>query len=170
MPTEFSGTRDEKYAATATGVSYVPGWVRRTCVGHLNKNARIAFAERFGWMARWRYPGWMARWPYLYHTLRRQSSGRYLANTMPDVECTLPWCRMVTRSAMLPNSRTGMRWGRALGKLRACKSHSSRRQLRGGGGGKAALHGQSRDRKVLLKTPTTTRSRLICRRVRGLCY
>ncbi len=48
MPTEFSGTRDEKYAATATGVSYVPGRARRTCVGGLNKNARIAFAERFG--------------------------------------------------------------------------------------------------------------------------
>ena len=48
MPTEFSGTREQKYAATATGVSYVPGWVRRTCVGGLNKNARIAFAERFG--------------------------------------------------------------------------------------------------------------------------
>jgi hypothetical protein len=41
MPTEFSGTRDEKYAATATGVSYVPGWVRRTVVGGLNKNARM---------------------------------------------------------------------------------------------------------------------------------
>ena len=48
MPTEFSGTRDEKYAATATCVSYVPGWARRTVVGGLNKNARIAFAERFG--------------------------------------------------------------------------------------------------------------------------
>ena len=48
MPTEFSETRDEKYAATATCVSYVPGWARRTVVGGLNKNARIAFAERFG--------------------------------------------------------------------------------------------------------------------------
>jgi hypothetical protein len=41
MPTEFSGTRDEKYAATTTGGSYVPGWVRRTVVGGLNKNARM---------------------------------------------------------------------------------------------------------------------------------
>ncbi len=112
---------------------------------------------------------WMARY-CLHSTLRRHSSGRYLANTMPDLERTLQSCRMVTQSAMLPNSRTGMRWGRALGKLRACKSHSSRRKLRGGGGGKSALRGQSRDRKVLLKTPTTARSGLICRRVRGLWH
>ena len=63
MPTEFSGTRDEKYTASATGVSYVPGWVRRTVVGGLNKNARIAFAERFGRIRREQDLPWNAKNP-----------------------------------------------------------------------------------------------------------